>query len=61
MLLPFLNNRFPKDKFNSPQATKRKVAYQLNKELIIGTFVQNYESVENKEQLKQVADAYISL
>jgi hypothetical protein len=60
-VLPFINNNYSSYKFQSPQIIKHGISAQLNKELILGTFVSRLGNTKiyTISILKYVEDAMI--
>ena len=60
-VLPFINNNYSSYKFQSPQVIKHAISAQLNKELILGTFVTRLENTEIYTIVKNAVITFLGL
>ncbi len=58
-VLPFIDQRFHKYKFESPQVIKRAVGSQISKELFLTSFVSSFEINKNYSILKNAVYSFI--
>ncbi|EQB88304.1 hypothetical protein M918_24645 [Clostridium sp. BL8] len=61
VILPFIHKSFSKYRFQSPQETKNAISYQISKELILGTFVQNLQKRKINDRALEVINSLIHL
>jgi hypothetical protein len=61
VVLPFLHPKFSQYKLQSPQEIKNAVSYQLSKELILSTFVQELKKSKISSSLIKTINSLISL
>lgn len=61
VILPFIHKSFSKYRFKSPQETKNAISYQISKELVLGTSVQNLQKRKINDEDLEAINSLISL
>lgn len=61
VILPFIHKSFSKYRFQSPQETKNVISYQISKELILGTFVQNLQRHKINDEALETINSLMNL
>ncbi|WP_242661369.1 IS701 family transposase [Alkaliphilus metalliredigens] len=59
-LLPFMDKRYEKYQFKSPQLIKRTVGVQITKELIFDSFVLSFESAKIYSTIKESVQGFLN-
>ncbi|WP_242661415.1 hypothetical protein [Alkaliphilus metalliredigens] len=59
-LLPFMDKRYEKYQFKSPQLIKRAVGVQITKELIFDSFVLSFESAKIYSTIKESVQGFLN-